>query len=422
MTNTLKAVFLFTGVVLSGALVEASLNQVVMEKSEVNLKGSVPAGASDVNWTQLSGPDVKAPVFTAPEVHSAAPHFLSFELSYNDNAKQPQTQLIYIMVLNANQAPVADAGPSSRVEETGVVVLDGSKSSDPDGDTLSYLWTQVKGQPVQLSNPRGSTALFVAPQIPQNMQSPLYLTFLLTVNDGQAIHTQTVSAMVTPAEGGLLKPQDRSKSFQESVLDQHREGARKARLDYLAKTEFEQAQKLYGEKKQEQALRSCEKVLMLKPTHEEAATLIKTIEAEQNAERATTIKAAHAKFEEGDYLGVIRHLQKMRGHDEFMAMAVLALETAAHASPDVPPSPPVPTPSPMTTPAPPPAPTPPPKKPRDSRRSRLLYLEGLSLYAQGKLNEASQSWKKAVTFDPGNRYAKEAFHRVTIELKEALTQ
>jgi hypothetical protein len=47
--------------------------------------------------------------------------------------------------------PVADAGPNQTVDEGVTVTLDGSNSSDPDGDISSYQWTQIAGIPVTLS-------------------------------------------------------------------------------------------------------------------------------------------------------------------------------------------------------------------------------------------------------------------------------
>ncbi len=41
-----------------------------------------------------------------------------------------------------NHAPIAEAGPNQTVECTASVILDGSGSSDPDGDTLVYEWSE----------------------------------------------------------------------------------------------------------------------------------------------------------------------------------------------------------------------------------------------------------------------------------------
>ena len=83
-----------------------------------------------------------------------------------------------------NQIPIANAGSSSTVQPGSKVVLDGTKSYDPNGDSLSYLWLQLAGgQPVSLSNNNTSTPSFVAPSVTNNN---IILTFELVVSDGQA--------------------------------------------------------------------------------------------------------------------------------------------------------------------------------------------------------------------------------------------
>jgi sugar lactone lactonase YvrE len=76
-----------------------------------------------------------------------------------------------------NQPPVADAGEDQTVECTGFdgasVTLDGSASSDPDGDALSFEWTDADANVV------GTTASV-------NLTLPLGShTFTLTVDDGK---------------------------------------------------------------------------------------------------------------------------------------------------------------------------------------------------------------------------------------------
>ena len=74
-----------------------------------------------------------------------------------------------------NHAPTANAGADQSVKPGDLVTLDGSGSSDPDGDPLTYFWQQIGGVAVSFT-PTLSRTTFTAPV-------PGVLTFTLTVTD-----------------------------------------------------------------------------------------------------------------------------------------------------------------------------------------------------------------------------------------------
>lgn len=101
-----------------------------------------------------------------------------------------------------NRAPNAVAGTSQTVSSGASVTLNGSASNDPDGDTLTYQWTQTAGTAVTISNTGSATATFTAPSV----TSDALLQFELRVSDGllqdAAATTVTVRRPDTVQSGG----------------------------------------------------------------------------------------------------------------------------------------------------------------------------------------------------------------------------
>ncbi len=97
-------------------------------------------------------------------------------LSYNDT-----------IALDSNE-PVAHAGTDISTNPD-QITLDGSQSSDPDHDQLTYSWSQLSGPQVEISNNTSNQARFLG------IKAGIY-TFQLTVSDAWCSSIDTVNVTI----------------------------------------------------------------------------------------------------------------------------------------------------------------------------------------------------------------------------------
>jgi len=131
--------------------------------------------------------------------------FVEITLSSGTGATIGMNDTLRINILDgsgSNAAPNAVAGNNQTVGSGAQVTLNGAGSNDPDGDTLTYLWTQTMGPTVNLINANAASASFTAPSV----SSDTLLRFDLAVSDPSGQNdTATVSVTVmsnAPGSGG----------------------------------------------------------------------------------------------------------------------------------------------------------------------------------------------------------------------------
>jgi subtilisin-like proprotein convertase family protein len=186
---------------------DAGIDQTVNEGATVNLNGT---GSSDPDgdtlsyawielgssWVTIQSASSAQATFTAPMVNS--PLNITFQLTVNDGRGGSDSDTVVVTVLDSavNNPPNADAGPDAYTAHAAVTQLDGSGSSDPENDTLSFSWAQIGGAgTVTLTGANTATPSFTAPGVDD------VLVFQLTVNDGNGNSDNDTVTVVVNATG-----------------------------------------------------------------------------------------------------------------------------------------------------------------------------------------------------------------------------
>ena len=115
---------------------------------------------------------------------------------FDENGAGYEFDSVGSATLTVNTPPTADVGADQTVTSGDTVTLDGSASDDPDGDALNYQWSEVSGSGVPLSDADTATPTFTAPDV----SAETTLDFEVTVSDGTANDTDSVSVTVQPPE------------------------------------------------------------------------------------------------------------------------------------------------------------------------------------------------------------------------------
>jgi len=202
LSSAVDAVTVTAAVANAAPVANAGLDQSVTVGTVVTLDGSASTDANGdalrYQWTlssvpagsgaSLSGPTAVKPTFT-PDVVGV----YVASLVVNDGKVNSVADTVTVTAAAANAAPIANAGPDQNVISGTVVTLDGSASTDANGDALRYRWSLT-------SAPAGSRASLSDPTaIKPTFTADLDGTYVasLVVNDGKvssSADTVTVTA------------------------------------------------------------------------------------------------------------------------------------------------------------------------------------------------------------------------------------
>ena len=153
---------------------------------------AAPAGS----LAALDDPTAPTPSF---DIDRPGTYEVSLVVSDGQVSSAPDT----VVVSTVSSAPVARAGPDQLVSAGDTVVLDGSGSTDVDGDALAYAWsvTSSPSGTTELMNPTGEMPAFVA-----DLGGTYVLQLIVSDGTLESLDTVTVVANTAPLVTAAVDP------------------------------------------------------------------------------------------------------------------------------------------------------------------------------------------------------------------------
>ena len=133
------------------------------------------------SWSDISGSDADTTSHSVTGLTNGTAY--SFELRAENAAGAGDASAE--VSATPSQAPTADAGADQTVAMGSAATLDGSGSSEPDGESLTYAWKQTGGTTVALSDAAASGPTFTAPSDAAEVSESL--SFSLKVSDPHGV-------------------------------------------------------------------------------------------------------------------------------------------------------------------------------------------------------------------------------------------
>ena len=147
-------------------------------------------------WTQTAGPSVSiinatsaVANFVTEPMHWNDPDILyTFIVGVSDGINPTEYGTINVTATaDANSAPVTQAVVNELVNGGETVTFVDSSTYDPDGDSLSFVWTQISGPTVGITNPAARNVEVTFPTVPYG--HPNYVILRATITDSGGLST-----------------------------------------------------------------------------------------------------------------------------------------------------------------------------------------------------------------------------------------